>query len=190
MGDAVQRERRDAGIEQDVPARARRRIAGLDRIQIGDQPGLQAFELPSLAVHNLCAEAAPNTSGRATKACRTLVERPRVRQSRTRQQGGATSILPSIVADPSALVPFILIGFAAQLVDGALGMAYGQISSTLLISMGVPPAAASAGVHTAETFTTAVSGDQPRRPPQRRLEAVHPHRHSRASSAAFLAPMS
>ncbi|GAA3907200.1 hypothetical protein GCM10022276_27080 [Sphingomonas limnosediminicola] len=37
-------------------------------------------------------------------------------------------------------------------------MAYGQISSTLLISMGVPPAAASAGVHTAETFTTAVSG--------------------------------
>src|SRR4051812_5898002 len=71
---------------------------------------------------------------------------------------GATSILPSIVADPSALVPFMLIGFAAQLVDGALGMAYGQISSTLLISLGVPPAAASAGVHTAETFTTAVSG--------------------------------
>src|SRR3954462_11744113 len=52
----------------------------------------------------------------------------------------------------------MLIGFAAQLVDGALGMAYGQISSTLLISMGVPPAAASAGVHAAETFTTAVSG--------------------------------
>jgi len=56
------------------------------------------------------------------------------------------------------LIPFILIGFAAQLIDGALGMAYGQISSTLLISMGVPPATASAGVHTAETFTTAVSG--------------------------------
>lgn len=36
-------------------------------------------------------------------------------------------------------------------------MAYGQISSTLLISMGVPPKQASAGVHTAETFTTAVS---------------------------------
>jgi uncharacterized membrane protein YfcA len=52
----------------------------------------------------------------------------------------------------------MLIGFAAQLVDGALGMAYGQISSTLLISLGVPPAAASAGVHTAETCTTAVSG--------------------------------
>ncbi|HEY6662967.1 MAG TPA: sulfite exporter TauE/SafE family protein, partial [Sphingomicrobium sp.] len=64
----------------------------------------------------------------------------------------------SIFADPAALIPFILIGFAAQLVDGALGMAYGQISSTILISIGVPPAAASAGVHTAETFTTAVSG--------------------------------
>ena len=44
------------------------------------------------------------------------------------------------------------------MIDGALGMAFGQISSTLLVSMGVPPAAASAGVHTAETFTTAVSG--------------------------------
>jgi uncharacterized membrane protein YfcA len=67
------------------------------------------------------------------------------------------SILSSIFADPAALIPFILIGFAAQLVDGALGMAYGQISSTLLISMGVQPKLASAGVHAAETFTTAVS---------------------------------
>ncbi len=44
------------------------------------------------------------------------------------------------------------------MVDGALGMAFGQISSTMLIAMGVPPAAASAGVHSVETFTTAVSG--------------------------------
>ena len=56
------------------------------------------------------------------------------------------------------LLPFIAIGFAAQLVDGALGMAFGVISSTLLLSVGVPPAAASAGVHTVETFTTGVSG--------------------------------
>ena len=56
------------------------------------------------------------------------------------------------------LLPFIAVGFAAQLVDGALGMAFGVISSTLLISLGVPPAAASAGVHTVETFTTAISG--------------------------------
>jgi hypothetical protein len=56
------------------------------------------------------------------------------------------------------LLPFIAVGFAAQLVDGALGMAFGVISSTLLVSLGVPPAAASAGVHTVEAFTTAVSG--------------------------------
>ena len=56
------------------------------------------------------------------------------------------------------LLPFIAIGFAAQLVDGALGMAFGVISSTLLVSIGVPPAAASAGVHVVESFTTGVSG--------------------------------
>ncbi|MEP6785713.1 MAG: sulfite exporter TauE/SafE family protein [Sphingomonadales bacterium] len=57
-----------------------------------------------------------------------------------------------------ALLPFIAVGFAAQMVDGALGMAFGVISNTLLLSLGVSPAAASAGVHTVETFTTAVSG--------------------------------
>jgi uncharacterized membrane protein YfcA len=71
---------------------------------------------------------------------------------------GEAAILTTILADPSAILMFIGIGFAAQMVDGALGMAFGQISSTLLVSIGVPPAAASAGVHTAETFTTAVSG--------------------------------
>ncbi len=56
------------------------------------------------------------------------------------------------------IAPFIAVGFAAQLVDGALGMAFGVISTTLLLSLGVPPAAASAGVHMVETFTTGVSG--------------------------------
>lgn len=56
------------------------------------------------------------------------------------------------------VLPFIAIGFVAQSVDGALGMAFGVISNTLLISLGVPPAVASARVHTVETFTTAVSG--------------------------------
>jgi uncharacterized membrane protein YfcA len=60
--------------------------------------------------------------------------------------------------NPLDLLPFIAAGFAAQLVDGALGMAFGVISNTLLISLGVAPAAASAGVHTVETFTTCVSG--------------------------------
>ena len=53
---------------------------------------------------------------------------------------------------------YIVIGFGAQLVDGALGMAFGVISTTLLIGSGVPPAAASAGVHLAECVTTGVSG--------------------------------
>jgi uncharacterized membrane protein YfcA len=56
------------------------------------------------------------------------------------------------------LLPFIGIGIGAQLVDGALGMAFGVISNTLLISLGVAPAAASAGVHTVESFTTCASG--------------------------------
>lgn len=53
---------------------------------------------------------------------------------------------------------FLAVGFLAQLVDGALGMAYGIVSSTVLLSFGVAPAAASASVHTAELFTTAASG--------------------------------
>ena len=56
------------------------------------------------------------------------------------------------------LAGFIAVGFLAQLIDGALGMAFGVISTTLLVSLGVPPAVASAGVHAAETFTTAASG--------------------------------
>ncbi len=52
---------------------------------------------------------------------------------------------------------FALVGFLAQIVDGALGMAYGVVSSTMLLSFGVPPAAASASVHAAEMFTTAAS---------------------------------
>ncbi len=53
---------------------------------------------------------------------------------------------------------FMLVGFLAQAVDGALGMAYGVISATTLLSFGVPPAQASAAVHGAEIFTTAASG--------------------------------
>ena len=59
----------------------------------------------------------------------------------------------------AVMLPFILVGFAAQMVDGALGMAFGIINSTLLVVfLGVPPALASATVHAVETFTTAASG--------------------------------
>ncbi|MFM2301702.1 MAG: hypothetical protein RLZZ84_1438 [Pseudomonadota bacterium] len=61
--------------------------------------------------------------------------------------------------DLVALLPFIGVGFAAQLVDGALGMAFGVISNTLLVGvLGVPPALASQRVHLVECFTTATSG--------------------------------
>lgn len=53
---------------------------------------------------------------------------------------------------------FIGLGFVAQMIDGALGMAYGVSLTTFLLSVGVAPAAASASVHAAEIFTTAVSG--------------------------------
>jgi uncharacterized protein len=52
-----------------------------------------------------------------------------------------------------------LLGFCAQLVDGALGMAYGATSSTLLVGVaGLTPAIASTAVHLGEMGTTAVSG--------------------------------
>jgi siroheme synthase-like protein len=52
----------------------------------------------------------------------------------------------------------VLAGFLAQLVDGALGMGYGVTSATVLLSVGVSPAAISGSVHTAEVFSSAASG--------------------------------
>ena len=56
------------------------------------------------------------------------------------------------------LLVFGLIGFGAQLVDGALGMAYGATSTTLLLSAGLAPAVASGTVHLAEIGTCLASG--------------------------------
>ncbi|MDQ4049837.1 MAG: sulfite exporter TauE/SafE family protein [Actinomycetota bacterium] len=56
------------------------------------------------------------------------------------------------------LVIFGIFGLVAQLVDGALGMAYGVTSTTLLLSAGAAPAIASATVHLAEIGTTLASG--------------------------------
>jgi uncharacterized membrane protein YfcA len=56
------------------------------------------------------------------------------------------------------LVVFALVGFGAQLVDGALGMAYGVTSTSLLLVAGINPATASASVHLAEVGTTLVAG--------------------------------
>jgi hypothetical protein len=55
------------------------------------------------------------------------------------------------------LAVFFGIGFFAQLIDGALGMAFGAISTTALLSFGLSPLHASAIVHTAEVVTTGAS---------------------------------
>ena len=56
-----------------------------------------------------------------------------------------------------SIIIFILFGFIAQLIDGTLRMAYGVSSNTFSLSLGIPPAIASAYVHTSEMFTTAES---------------------------------
>lgn len=56
------------------------------------------------------------------------------------------------------LMALAIVGFFAQLIDGALGMAYGVTSTTLLLTVGIAPAAASASVHLAEIGTTLASG--------------------------------
>ncbi len=57
-----------------------------------------------------------------------------------------------------ALMPFVAIGFAAQLIDGALGMAFGVIATTALLLLGIPPALATSYVHVIKCFTGGVSG--------------------------------
>src|SRR3954465_10550149 len=69
------------------------------------------------------------------------------------------------------LVLLAVVGLAAQLVDGSLGMGYGVTSGTLLVPAGVPPAAgpllvsagvapaaASAAIHFSELGTSLASG--------------------------------
>src|ERR671917_1825884 len=57
-----------------------------------------------------------------------------------------------------SLVVLGIVGLIAQLVDGSLGMAYGVTSTTLLLTVGIAPAAASAAVHLSEVGTTLASG--------------------------------
>jgi uncharacterized membrane protein YfcA len=61
------------------------------------------------------------------------------------------------------LIVLVIVGLFAQLVDGALGMAYGATSATLVLAAGYAPATASASVHLAELGTTAVSAYSHRR---------------------------
>lgn len=69
-----------------------------------------------------------------------------------------TGIVKNEIHFDSTFFLFILAGFIAQMIDGALGMAYGVSCTSFLLSMGVPARLASASVHTSEIFTTGVSG--------------------------------
>ena len=50
------------------------------------------------------------------------------------------------------------VGAVSQFVDGSLGMGYGTVAASTLIAVGLLPALVSASIHTAEVFTTVVSG--------------------------------
>lgn len=53
---------------------------------------------------------------------------------------------------------FVATGFAAQFVDGLLGMGYGVVTQIVLMGTGVPLAAISSSIHTAEMFSAGASG--------------------------------
>lgn len=59
--------------------------------------------------------------------------------------------------DFSEFSTFVAIGFAAQIVDGALGMGFGLVSNAVLLAIGTPPAASSAAIHAAKVFTGGAS---------------------------------
>lgn len=57
-----------------------------------------------------------------------------------------------------SIITFIVVGFIAQLIGGTLGMAYGVSANVLLLNIGIPPVVASASIHAAEVFTSAIPG--------------------------------
>lgn len=69
-----------------------------------------------------------------------------------------TESIKSWEIDTEMFLWFLLVGFVAQSIDGALGMAYGISSNSILLGIGIPPATASAWVHFAQVFTSLASG--------------------------------
>jgi siroheme synthase-like protein len=53
---------------------------------------------------------------------------------------------------------FLIGGFIFALIDGAIGMSYGVTSTAFSLSMGVPPASASMGVHLSEILSNGIAG--------------------------------
>ncbi|WPR73989.1 sulfite exporter TauE/SafE family protein [Algoriphagus sp. NG3] len=69
-----------------------------------------------------------------------------------------TQSIKSWELDTEMFLWFLLVGFVAQSIDGALGMAYGVSCNSILLGIGIPPASASAWVHFAQVFTSLASG--------------------------------
>lgn len=69
-----------------------------------------------------------------------------------------TEAINSWELDVELFLWFVLVGFLAQSIDGALGMAYGVSCNSILLGIGIPPASASAWVHFAQVFTSLASG--------------------------------
>ena len=68
-----------------------------------------------------------------------------------------TEIIGNALQDPM-FWSAVAVGLLAQVIDGALGMAYGITASSFLLAAGASPAMASGATHLAEVFTTGVSG--------------------------------
>ena len=65
----------------------------------------------------------------------------------------------SFVGDiPTGFYYFLGAGFMFALIDGAIGMSYGVTTTTFSLSMGIPPASASMGVHISEILSNGVAG--------------------------------
>lgn len=53
---------------------------------------------------------------------------------------------------------FLAGGFIFAMIDGAIGMSYGVTSTAFSLSMGIPPASASMGVHLSEILSNGIAG--------------------------------
>ncbi len=77
---------------------------------------------------------------------------------------GFSSLLPVnslgefVALIPDAFYYMLLVGFFAQMVDGALGLGYGMTAAAAMMAMGIKLPAISGSIHTAEMFSSAISG--------------------------------
>ncbi len=66
-----------------------------------------------------------------------------------------TGLQAALQKDNNLFYWMLLVGFAAEVVAGSMGMGYGVICTTILLILNVPPPVISASIHSAESFTSA-----------------------------------